>query len=103
VLTYVPAEIASSSELPTSMFPHTYSVYPFMYPRSLPWTMNTSGAFRIRRVGEWLGSSPGEELQRTGGLAAGNGHLLASVEYVNLCSPYQTQLTLWILEVRHKT
>lgn len=80
VLTYVPAEVLSSTPVPTSMFPRTYSVYPFLSPRSPPWTMNTSGAFRIRRVGEWLGSNASEELQKTGGLAEGNGHFLTSVE-----------------------
>jgi hypothetical protein len=43
--------------------------------------MNTSGAFRMRRVGEWLASNATEEVQKTGGLAEGRGHILATDEY----------------------
>ncbi|KAF5375107.1 hypothetical protein D9758_000177 [Tetrapyrgos nigripes] len=35
--------------------PETYSLYPFLTVRSLPWTLNASGAFRARKVGEWYG------------------------------------------------
>jgi hypothetical protein len=44
--------------------------------------MNSSGAFRIRRVGEWLGTSQGENVQKTGGLAEGRGRLLTTSECV---------------------
>jgi hypothetical protein len=44
--------------------------------------MNTSGAFRIRRISEWLGSSANEDILRTGGLAEGRGRLLNIDEYV---------------------
>lgn len=38
--------------------------------------MNTSGTFRLRRVGEWLSTDVREDLRSTGGLAKGNGHFL---------------------------
>ncbi|CDO78228.1 hypothetical protein BN946_scf184726.g3 [Trametes cinnabarina] len=39
-----------------AMYPNNYALYPFLSPRSLPFTMNTNGTFRVRRVGEWLTS-----------------------------------------------
>jgi hypothetical protein len=55
-------------------------MYPFMSPRSLPWTMNASGAFRIRRVGEWLGTNSSEDVEKTGGLAEGKGRIVDADE-----------------------
>lgn len=39
--------------------------------------MKTGGAFRIRRVVEWLGVGGHEDVQETGGLAGGRGRLLS--------------------------
>jgi hypothetical protein len=76
ILSYIPPVIPDSTPVPTSIFPHTYSLYPFLSPRSLPWSMNTSGAFRIRRVGEWLGGNTTEDVQKTGGLSEGRGRVV---------------------------
>ncbi|KAI0788596.1 hypothetical protein C8Q75DRAFT_807802 [Abortiporus biennis] len=51
----------------------SYAMYPFLTPRALPWTMNTAGAFRIRKVGEWLAGHTTEDISQTGGLADGKG------------------------------
>jgi len=51
-------------------------LYPFLSPRSLPWTMNAAGAFRVRKVGEWRLQSSSEDVSQTGGLASSKGHLL---------------------------
>lgn len=51
-------------------------MYPFLSPRSLPWTMKSGGAFRVRRVVEWLGVDDHENVQITGGLAGGKGRIL---------------------------
>ncbi|OBZ79285.1 hypothetical protein A0H81_00882, partial [Grifola frondosa] len=80
LLSYLPLGSSSSSATPLVMFPHRYSLYPFMSPRSLPWIMNTSGAFRLRRVGEWLGQDLGEDIKRTGGLAGQKGAILTTAE-----------------------
>ncbi len=66
------------------MFPHTYALYPYLSPRPLPLTMNTSGTFRLRRVGEWLKSGFEEDVESTGGLASEQGHVLTENEYVHL-------------------
>ncbi|KAH7931101.1 hypothetical protein BV22DRAFT_1053839 [Leucogyrophana mollusca] len=75
-LCYVPSDVKNESPVPISMFPHTYSIYPFLSPRSLPWTMTANGAFRIRRVAEWLGVDAYEDIRKTGGLAGGRGRML---------------------------
>lgn len=41
----------------------------------MPWTMNVTGAFRVRKVGEWLTRGQGEDIERTGGLAGGKGQV----------------------------
>ena len=46
------------------MFPQAYSLYPFLSPRSIPWTLNVSGAFRVRKVGDWLRVHGAEEVER---------------------------------------
>jgi len=79
-LSYLPSEVSELTSVQTLDFPHSYALYPFLSPRSLPWTMNTSGTFRIRRVGEWLGRNAGENIAATGGLAAGRGRVLTSLE-----------------------
>ncbi|KAK0465201.1 uncharacterized protein EV420DRAFT_1637354 [Desarmillaria tabescens] len=76
MLVHIPPGIPSSTPVPLSMFPHTYSLYPFLSPRSVPWTSNGGGSFRIRRVGEWLGISSREDLLKSGGLAMGRGTIL---------------------------
>ncbi|KDQ63655.1 hypothetical protein JAAARDRAFT_169728 [Jaapia argillacea MUCL 33604] len=76
LLSYLPADVPDTTPIPTSLFPRTYSLYPFLSPRALPWTMATNGAFRVRKVGEWLSTDTIEDLERTGGLAAGQGQLL---------------------------
>lgn len=73
LLSYTPHD----SVIPVTLFPHSYALYPFLSPRALPWTMNNSGAFRIRKVGEWLGDSRGEDITATGGLTG---------ERNNICS-----------------
>ena len=55
------------------MFPQAYSLYPFLSPRSIPWTLNVSGAFRVRKVGDWLRVHGAEEVERTGGLGGRQG------------------------------
>ncbi|KAG8219894.1 hypothetical protein J3R82DRAFT_888 [Butyriboletus roseoflavus] len=48
--------------------PHRYSIYPFVTPCSFPWTMHSGGAFRLRRVADWLGVDSYEDIASTGGL-----------------------------------
>ncbi|KAG7450406.1 uncharacterized protein BT62DRAFT_927706 [Guyanagaster necrorhizus] len=76
VFVHIPPGIPSSTPVPLSMFPHTYSLYPFLSPRTVPWTSSGGGSFRIRRVGEWLGISSREDLLKSGGLAMGRGTVL---------------------------
>lgn len=83
IVSYLPSEMSNSS-VPAVMFPRTYSLYPFLSPRSLPWTINIAGAFRVRRVGEWLGHPTSEDIRATGGLAGGNGHMLTAAQWVLL-------------------
>jgi hypothetical protein len=46
---------ASSRVTPlTTIFPHQYSLYPFLPPRALSWLGHGGNLFRLRRVGEWL-------------------------------------------------
>ena len=74
LISYLPAGVRSTSTIPQLLNPYLYAMYPFLSPRTLPWYMNTSGAFRIRRVGEWLtNTTKGENLQDTKGLAGGMG------------------------------
>jgi hypothetical protein len=48
----------------------SYSLYPFLSSRSLPWDAGTGSLFRLRRVGEWLRVNSGEGvLAETGGTA----------------------------------
>ncbi|KII93548.1 hypothetical protein PLICRDRAFT_171287 [Plicaturopsis crispa FD-325 SS-3] len=73
LMSYLPSEVPVSSL--AALFSALYALFPFFSPRSLPWTMNTGGAFRIRRVGQWLGEDPTEDVEKTGGLAGGRGQL----------------------------
>jgi len=46
--------------------------------------MKSGGAFRVRRVVEWLGSDSHEDIQETGGLAGGQGRIISIDECVSL-------------------
>ncbi|KAF8140133.1 hypothetical protein EV363DRAFT_1151759 [Boletus edulis] len=60
--------------------PHRYSIYPFVIPSSLPWTMHSGCAFRLRRVADWLGIDTYEDVASTGGLAD-NPHRLLNLDH----------------------
>ncbi|KAH7883685.1 hypothetical protein F5I97DRAFT_2042628 [Phlebopus sp. FC_14] len=76
---YSPPGIKSDSSGPV-VRPLSYSVYPFLTPNSFPWTMNAGGAFRIRRVADWLGINASEDITKTGGLVANEECLLSLSE-----------------------
>ncbi|KAI0652194.1 hypothetical protein C8Q79DRAFT_1114986 [Trametes meyenii] len=80
LLTYLPTGAGGISAEPLMMYPHNYALYPYFSPRPLPFTMNSSGTFRLRRVGEWLTSDFTEDVKTTGGLAEGKGHVLSVTE-----------------------
>ncbi|KAI0715276.1 hypothetical protein C8Q76DRAFT_730142 [Earliella scabrosa] len=80
VLTHLPAGTAAHQSEPLVLYPHAYAFYPYISPRPLPIIMNTSGAFRLRRVGEWLKSGYQEDIDSTGGLASEKGHILTESE-----------------------
>jgi hypothetical protein len=84
LLSYLPTKDMPSTPIPLSILPPSYSLYPFIAAAALPWTVGTGGAFRIRRVGEWLGHEAGEDVRRTGGLARGSESLRTPTEYVYL-------------------
>ena len=67
---------------PLAMFPREYALYPHFSPRDLPFSMNTSGTFRLRRVGEWLSGSFREDLDMAEGLATGKCRFVADFKYV---------------------
>lgn len=75
LLAYQPPKLKQTSPVPLSIFPPSYSLYPFLSPRALPWTMTSSGAFRLRRVGEWLGHDAAEDIHITGGLSGGKANI----------------------------
>lgn len=76
ILAHVPPEAPSSATPSLSLLPHNYALYPFLSSRSLPWNINASGAFRARKVAEWIGLSSMEDVQKTGGLELGRGRVL---------------------------
>ncbi|KAL7285149.1 hypothetical protein ACG7TL_000241 [Trametes sanguinea] len=87
----VPGKLEETSDVPLlaylppgasdiAMYPHSYALYPFLSPRSLPFTMNTNGTFRLRRVGEWLTSDFREDVRKTGGLSRGDGDIVTVSE-----------------------
>jgi hypothetical protein len=53
-LIYSPTGASSQTTPLTTMFPHHYSLYPFVSPRAFPRIGSGSSLFRLRRVGEWL-------------------------------------------------
>ncbi|KAJ7235909.1 hypothetical protein B0H12DRAFT_1238648 [Mycena haematopus] len=59
----------------STSFPHDYALYPFLSPRSLSWTVNASGVFRVRRVEDYL-STGAEDVKKTGGLLMGRGRMV---------------------------
>lgn len=40
--------------LESNIFPHAYSLYPFLSSRTLPWDVDAGSLLRLRGVGEWL-------------------------------------------------
>ncbi|KAG2118417.1 hypothetical protein DEU56DRAFT_140884 [Suillus clintonianus] len=80
LLCYVPAKAKLEHSVAPSFMPHTYSVYPFLSPRSLPWTMVKGGSFRVRRVADWLGAAAIEDTTKTGGLSGGQGKVVTKTE-----------------------
>lgn len=92
---YEPAKAQQSTPIPLSIFPPSYSLYPFLSPLPLPWTMPTSGAFRLRRVGEWLGHDAAEDIGATGGLAGDGARFFNFSLYVTLSLlPYSKLIRL---------
>ena len=59
-----------------SMYPHTYALYPFLSTRTIPWILDAKGAFRMRRVNEWIGVETTEDVDKTGGLMLGRGRII---------------------------
>ncbi|TDL28369.1 hypothetical protein BD410DRAFT_780867 [Rickenella mellea] len=59
-----------------SIIPSAYALYPFLPQRSIPWTMKVGGAFRVRKVSEWLGEDLGEEVRRNGGISVSRGRII---------------------------
>ncbi|KAG2149896.1 hypothetical protein BD769DRAFT_1409087 [Suillus cothurnatus] len=80
LLCYVPTKAKPEHSVVPSFMPHTYSIYPFLSPRSLPWTMMKGGSFRVRRVADWLGATATEDMTKTGGLAGGQGKVVTKTE-----------------------
>ncbi|KAI1793876.1 hypothetical protein LXA43DRAFT_998751 [Ganoderma leucocontextum] len=82
MLAYLPVSVTHSTYLtdPLAMFPREYALYPYYSPRELPFSMNTSGTFRLRRVGEWLSGGFREDLDTAEGLARGKGHFVADFD-----------------------
>lgn len=93
LVSYLPADVPLTSEIPDIVSPYAYALYPFLSPRALPWYMNTAGAFRVRRVGEWLTRSKGEDLEKTGGLVQGQGKLVTVGRYAGTYSFTGTLIT----------
>ena len=82
MFSYLPT--SNDSHVTAALAPPKYSLYPFLSPRPLPWTMKTGGAFRIRRVAEWLGVDNQEDTLATGGLAEGKGKIIGIDRRVSL-------------------
>ncbi|KAJ3719814.1 hypothetical protein C8R42DRAFT_671864 [Lentinula raphanica] len=82
ILIHKPPELSSSAAVPPSIFPLNYALYPFLSSRSLPWNINAGGAFRARKVSEWIGVSSIEDVQKSGGLEIGRGRILDMKENV---------------------
>ncbi len=82
MVAYLPVSVTHSTYLtdPLAMFPREYALYPYYSPRELPFSMNTTGTFRLRRVGEWLSGGFREDLDTAEGLARGKGHFVADFE-----------------------
>ena len=90
VVSYMPHGVPIAADVPDVMSSYTYALYPFLSPRALPLLMNTDGAFRVRRVGEWLGETKGESIEKTGGLAGGKGQILSIERYVCCSSCFRS-------------
>ncbi|KAF8225081.1 hypothetical protein L208DRAFT_1409162 [Tricholoma matsutake] len=67
-LVYSPTRASSRATPLTTLFPHRYSLYPFLPPRALPWLGNGRNLFRLRRVGEWLSVDTRDDGEQDGDL-----------------------------------
>ncbi|KAF9069149.1 hypothetical protein BDP27DRAFT_1326087 [Rhodocollybia butyracea] len=76
ILAYIPPDSPALAPVPVSLFPRSYALYPFLSSRSLPWNVHASGAFRARKVAEWIGVNLMEDVQKSGGLELGRGRVL---------------------------
>ncbi|KAJ4486265.1 hypothetical protein J3R30DRAFT_3697765 [Lentinula aciculospora] len=76
ILAHIPPEAPLSMPIPLAMFPFSYALYPFLSSRSLPWNINANGAFRARKVAEWIGINSMEDVQKSGGLELGRGQII---------------------------
>lgn len=75
VLAYVPQEIQSAPLFPNNSPNQQYSVFPFLSAQKLPWMASIGGAYRVRRVTNYLTGNRLENVTTTGGLAGGRGVL----------------------------
>ncbi|KAJ4001041.1 hypothetical protein F5050DRAFT_1727364 [Lentinula boryana] len=76
ILVHIPPDAPLSTPVPSALFPLSYALYPFLSSRSLHWNDNASGAFRARKVAEWIGFNSMEDVQKSGGLELGRGQIL---------------------------
>ncbi|KIK71110.1 hypothetical protein GYMLUDRAFT_315720 [Collybiopsis luxurians FD-317 M1] len=76
ILAYIPPDAPMLNPVSLSLFPHHYALYPLLSSHSLPWNVNASGAFRTRKVTEWIGTSSLEDVQKSGGLELGRGRII---------------------------
>ncbi|KAF9044816.1 hypothetical protein BDZ89DRAFT_1058911 [Hymenopellis radicata] len=88
-----------ASATPTSTYTSTgpanslCSLYPFFSARTLPWTTEVGGAFRLRRIGELSGYGSTEHIQREGPLSSINTHLTSlSNKYTDIRSIFQSMM-----------
>ncbi|ESK97618.1 hypothetical protein Moror_17480 [Moniliophthora roreri MCA 2997] len=103
LLAYIPPGVPSDTPIPISVFPHTYAMYPFLSTRGIPWALDAKGAFRLRKVGEWLGLDPTENIQKTGGLALGRGSILDLTEREIDVRKILTQLLTLVAEGQQRS
>lgn len=95
ILSHIPPAAPITTPVPTSLFRHEYSLYPFLSHRALPWEMSTGGVFRVRRVGEWLGQEPCENIRKTGGLEKGAGKILTLAQCVKSPNKQNSHSLCW--------
>lgn len=73
----IPTAFHSAQFDTLTTFPRRYALYPFMSPRTLLWTMGTGGAFRARKVNEWMAAD--DEFSEQHGLL--HGTILTPAKY----------------------